>query len=99
MHLVECVERPEHIVTWLCLLLAAADGSELKVVKEGPELSRCLGVWPDGCDKEIVECRVVGSVEGVEVFIAGGSVEGGGTGVSWRGIHPVVSTAAVVGAT
>jgi hypothetical protein len=65
MYLVERVEGPEHVVAWFRLFLAAADRSELKVVKEAPELSRCLGVGPDGGDEEIVEFRAVGPIEGV----------------------------------
>lgn len=95
VHLVEGIEGPQHVLPGRRLLLAAADGREVPVEQDAPELGGGLRGGADGGDEEVVEGRFVGAVEGEGVLLGGGG-EGGGAGGAWGGVGVVVGAVAVV---
>ena len=89
--------RPQDLIPGRDFLLTAADGGELEVFQQSPELGGGLGVRADRGDEEVVELGVEGAVEG-EIFLLRGGGEGGGAGVGGGGVGGVVGAVAEVGA-
>jgi hypothetical protein len=92
---VEGIEGPEDVVIGLGLELAAADGRELVVDEQAPELGGGLGTAADAHDKKVVELGVEGAVEG-EFGLLGGRCERVGGRVSWYGVRVAVRASARV---
>ena len=97
MRHIERIEGPKNVVSLLRLVLAAADGRELIVYEEAPELRGGLGAAADARDEEVVELRVEGPVVG-ELGELGGRVERVGGGVAGGGVRVQVRAGAGVGA-
>lgn len=63
MTLAECVKGEEDAVPELDALLTAADGRELEIEQDAPELGGGLGVGRDTRDEEVIELGVERSAQ------------------------------------
>lgn len=97
MALAERIKRPQDLIPRLDLVLTAADGRELEVDQEAPELRARLRGGADRGDEVIVEGGAVGAVVG-ELEGFGCRVEGVGRRVARGRVRVEVGAVAFVGA-